>query len=156
MNAGSPTANGRWLGFELAGQDYAVPLADVREILRPEPPTPVPGAPADVLGIISVRGSIITVLDGRRRLGLEAGSVGADPRLLVVQCPDEQVAVRIDALRDVLDLDACELLPAPPRPPAARNHDPVLGVLHRDGGFTTLLDAGKLCRASEPATEAST
>jgi purine-binding chemotaxis protein CheW len=152
MNADGASATGSWLGFELAGQDYAVPLGDVREIVRPETPTPVPGAPAEVLGIISLRGSIVTVLDGCRRLGLEAGNARPDQRLVIFQGAEENVAMRIDALRDVLDLDTAELMPAPPAP-AGRNNDPVLGVLYRGDGFITLLDAGKLCRANEPAME---
>jgi purine-binding chemotaxis protein CheW len=152
MNADGASATGSWLGFELAGQDYAVPLGDVREIVRPETPTPVPGAPAEVLGIISLRGSIVTVLDGCRRLGLEAGNARPDQRLVIFQGAEENVAMRIDALRDVLDLDTAELMPAPPAP-VGRNNDPVLGVLYRGDGFITLLDAGKLCRANEPAME---
>lgn len=152
MNADGERATGSWLGFELAGQDYAVPLGEVREIIRPDTTTPVPGAPAGVLGIISLRGSIITVLDGCRRLGLDAGNSGADQRLVIFQGAEENVAVRIDALRDVLDLDTAQLMPPPPSP-TVRNNDPVLGVLRRGDGFITLLDAGKLCRANEPAME---
>ncbi|MGH8214872.1 MAG: chemotaxis protein CheW [Rhodanobacteraceae bacterium] len=154
MNADSATT-GSWLAFELAGQGYAVPLADVREIIRPEPPTPVPGAPADVLGIISVRGSIVTVLDGCRRLGLDGGNHGPDERLVIFHAEDESVGLRIDALRDVVDLDPDERMPPPPGT-ATRDNDPVLGVLDCGNGFVTLLDAGKLCRPYQPAMEAST
>ncbi|HJP98880.1 MAG TPA: chemotaxis protein CheW [Rhodanobacteraceae bacterium] len=154
MNADDIAATASWLGFELAGRDYAVPLGDVREIIRPDAPTPVPGAPADVLGIISLRGSIIIVLDGCRRLGLDGGNRGPEQRLVIFQTGDENVAVRIDALRDVLDLDTRELVPPPAGTPMHAN-DPVLGVLPRGDGSITLLDAGKLCRADEPAMEAS-
>lgn len=154
MNADNTTATGSWLAFELAGESYAVPLDDVREIVRPDTPTPVPGAPAEVLGIISLRGSIVTVLDGCRRLGLGGGNRGPDQRLVILRDGEENVGVRIDALRDVLDLDTSDLMP-PPAGAAGGHHDPVLGVLYRDHGFITLLDAGKLCRADEPAAEAS-
>jgi purine-binding chemotaxis protein CheW len=154
MNADNATATGSWLAFELAGQNYAVPLDDVREIIRCDTPTPVPGAPVDVPGIISLRGSIVTVLDGCRRLGLDGGNRGPDQRLVILRDEDENVGVRIDALRDVLELDTRDLIPPPG--PAMCNDDPVLGVLYLDGGFITLLDAGKLCRADEPAAEAST
>lgn len=155
MNADSPTGSGSWLAFELAGQAYAVPLADVHEIIRPEPPAPVPGAPAEVLGIISLRGSIVTVLDGCRRLGLEGGKHGPGERLVVFRGEDENVGLRIDALRDVMDFDLAALMPPPPGT-ASRDNDPVLGVLDCGDGFVTLLDAGKLCRPHQPAMEAST
>lgn len=144
-----------WLGFELSGQQYAVPLADVREIIRPEAPTPVPGAPADVLGIINLRGSIVTVLDGCIRLGLASSANGPCQRLVIFHDEQEAIGMRIDALHDVLDLDTRELMPAPPGR-AMRSNDPVLGVLHRDDGFIALLETRKLCRLDAAAGEAST
>src|SRR5262245_47223278 len=59
-----------YLAFELADEPYAAPVALIREILKPPPLTPVPRAPQGVLGIISVRGQLVTVLDLRRRLRL--------------------------------------------------------------------------------------
>lgn len=145
MTADSASTTRTWLGFELADQHYAVPLADVREIIRAEIPTPVPGAPPDVLGIINLRGNIVTVLDGCIRLGLPASGEGADQRLVIFHDQQEAIGMRIDVLHDVLDLDTRELLPAPPGR-AVRTDDPVLGVLHRGDGFIALLETRKLCR----------
>lgn len=147
MNANAVAATSTWLGFELAGQNYAVPLADVHEIIRPEPPTPVPGAPADVLGIINLRGSIVTVLDGCRRLGLKADTDAAatNPRLVIFDDASGNIGMRIDALQDVLELDTRELLPPLPGR-AVRADDPVLGSLYHGNGFIALLDTAKLCR----------
>lgn len=144
-----------WLGFELAGQHYGVSLADVREILRHEPPTQVPGAPADVLGIISLRGSIVTILDGCTRLGLHTPAAGPDQRLLIFHDDAETIGMRIDALQEVLDLDTRELMPPPPGR-ATRADDPVLGTLYRDGGFIALLDTRKLCRVPSTGAGGST
>ena len=57
-----------YLGFVLADELYALPLTAIREILKVPPVTEVPRAPHDVMGIISVRGRVTTVLDLRRRL----------------------------------------------------------------------------------------
>ena len=147
MNANVAAVTSTWLGFELAGQNYAVPLADVHEIIRPEPPTPVPGAPTDVLGIINLRGSIVTVLDGCRRLGLRAAAAGenADQRLVIFHDESGSIGMRIDALQDVLELDTREMLPPLPGH-AVRVDDPVLGSLYHGNGFIALLDTAKLCR----------
>lgn len=145
---------GTWLGFELGGQRYAVPLAAVREIIRAEPATPVPGAPADVLGIINLRGSIVTILDGCARLGLAATPGSPEPRLVIFHDEAENIGMRIDALQDVLELDTRDLMP-PPHGHPARSDDPVVGTLYRDGGFIALLDARRLCRPPTPAAEAS-
>ena len=56
-----------YLAFVLGGDVYAAPVALIREILKPPPLTPVPRAPHPSLGIVSVRGQLVTVVDLRRQ-----------------------------------------------------------------------------------------
>ena len=74
-----------YLAFQLAGEPSAAPVALVREILKPPPLTPVPRAPYPVLGIISVRGQLVTVLDLRRRLRLRESPQTRRARILLVE-----------------------------------------------------------------------
>lgn len=142
-------AAGAWLGLELAGQQYAVPLAHVREVIRYEPPTPVPGAPSDVLGIVNLRGNIVTIIDGRRRLGLAPRRDASDAeRCVIVDFDDESVGVRIDAMGEVLDLSEAEVSPPPPGR-VSRRDDPVEGVVTFREGFVALLDVRQLCHMNE-------
>ncbi len=144
-------AAGAWLGLELARQRYAVPLAHVREVIRYEPPTPVPGAPADVLGIVNLRGSIVSIIDGRKRLGFPSRTEHDDrERCVIIDFGDEAVGVRIDAMGDVLDLSDADIAPAPPGR-AARQDDPVEGVVTFEDGFVALLDVRQLCHMSTHA-----
>jgi len=140
---------GTWLGFSLKGQRYAVPLASVREVIRPGDITPVPGGPADVLGIVNLRGQIVPVLDGRRRFGLD-GHVepGAEDthRVIVFDDSGSIVGMLIDVIGDMLQFDAVDVdLPPPGR--ADRRDDPVTGVITRDDGFIALIDVARLCRS---------
>ena len=59
-----------YVSFALAGEAYAVPISFVAEILKPLPITPMPRAPSVVMGVMTVRGRLVTVLDLRRRLRL--------------------------------------------------------------------------------------
>ena len=68
--AGEAGRRVEYLAFVLAGETYAVPIGDVAEILRPLPVTEVPRAPATVLGVVSVRGKLVTVI----RVAAEASS----------------------------------------------------------------------------------
>ena len=68
--AGEAGKRTEYLAFRLAGETYAVQIAHVAEILRPPPITEVPRAPRTVLGVISVRGNLVTVVDLRRRVGM--------------------------------------------------------------------------------------
>ncbi|PXV52581.1 CheW protein [Dyella jiangningensis] len=136
-----------WLSFRIGGQMYAAPLTQVSEVLRDGELTPVPGSSSDVLGIRHLRGRIVPVLDGRRRLGLpEEGR--ADPfqvRLVMLAYGAHLVGIRVDAVGDLLSASAADI--APPLPGgAAREDDPVTGVLPAQGGFVALLDVRRLCR----------
>ena len=56
--------------FEVAGQLFGVPVTKVQDILTPDSIAPVPGGPAEVKGLINLRGRIVTVIDLHIRLGL--------------------------------------------------------------------------------------
>lgn len=146
----TPDTAGAWLAFDLADQPYAVPLARVQEVIRAEVPTPVPGAPADVLGIVNLRGSIVTVYDGNRRLGLSRRNHRNpdDERIVIFDFGDEIIGVRVDAMGDVLDLAEAEVMPPPPGR-ATRADDPVEGVVPFNGGFVALLDVPQFCRMKD-------
>jgi purine-binding chemotaxis protein CheW len=141
-----------WLSFRLAGQHYAAPLAQVSEVLRDGELTPVPGAADDVLGIRHLRGRIVPVMDGRRRLGLAAGN-GADPtqaRVVVLVEQGQLIGLRVDAIGDLLTPSSTDLAPAPAgRGP--RQDDAVQGVVPLGEGFVALLDVRRLCRLPDAA-----
>jgi len=98
-----------FLAFELGSENYALPLASVREILKPPPVTGVPRAPRDVLGIISVRGRITTVIDLRRRLNLEERPLSKASRILLVDREDEIIGVLVDRVHQVYRLEPEEV-----------------------------------------------
>jgi len=136
-----------WLSFRIGGQLYAAPLTQVSEVLRDGELTPVPGSASDLLGIRHLRGRIVPVLDGRRRLGLSE-ETRIDPfqvRLVMLSHGPHLVGIRVDAVGDLLSAKADDI--APPLPGgAAREDDPVHGVLPSLGGFVALLDVRRLCR----------
>lgn len=140
-------ASQRGLSFRLGDQLYATPLAQVSEVIRDGELTPVPGAASDLLGIRHLRGRIVPVLDGRRRLGLPtAGPANdADVRVVMLVYGAHLVGVRVDAVGDLVSLDAGGIAPPPPGR-AEREDDPVHGVLPWQGGFVALLDVRRFCR----------
>jgi len=97
------------LSFTLADETYALPLESIHEILKTPPITPVPRAPADVLGIISVRGRITTVLDLRLRLHLAHEPASARARVLLVDSGVELLGLLVDAVQQVHRLNPDEV-----------------------------------------------
>ena len=98
-----------FLAFALGGERYALPLTSVQEILKLRPITEVPGAPADVLGILSVRGRITTVLDLRRRLRMPSVEPSRVTRVLLVDGGDEIMGLVVDRVYQVYRLQDDEI-----------------------------------------------
>jgi purine-binding chemotaxis protein CheW len=102
-----------YLAFKLAGEIYAAPVALIREILKPPMLTPVPRAPSTVLGIVSVRGQVVTVVDLRRRLRLPEMPANNRTRILLVNASGgEQLGLFVDEVLQVYKLAEAEIEPA--------------------------------------------
>lgn len=98
------------LAFVTNGELYAVQLAAVQEIVVPPPLTFVPRAPRAVVGVCSVRGRLVTVVDFRACLGLPGAPLSRKSRiLLALGDEDEVLGLRVDEVRHVVRLAPSEL-----------------------------------------------
>lgn len=89
-----------------AGQEvYGFPLSSVREILVPPPIAEVPRASESVLGVISVRGQIITLLDLPKMLDLELEQTAPYGRVLLIDNGDELIGVAVDSVIQVYRME---------------------------------------------------
>jgi purine-binding chemotaxis protein CheW len=98
-----------FLAFVVANETYALPLSCIREIMRVPSVTPVPRAPREVLGIISVRGQVTTLIDLRQRLRVQAGPVSSRTRVLLVDQGDEIMGLLCDRVQQVHRLNENEV-----------------------------------------------
>ena len=71
----------QWVTFQLENETYGINVMQVQEVLRYTEIAPVPGAPEYVLGIINLRGNVVTVIDTRSRFGLPSGDVSENSRI---------------------------------------------------------------------------
>ena len=69
----------QWVTFHLDNEKYGIKVMQVQEVLRMTEIAPVPGAPDYVIGIINLRGNVVTVIDTRRRFGLMDAEASDDP-----------------------------------------------------------------------------
>ena len=89
--------------FTIAGQLFGVPVTQVQDILTPNAVAPVPGGPAEVLGLINLRGRIVTVIDMRTRLSLPR-SESKTGMCVTVECAGEPYTLWVDSVGDVIKL----------------------------------------------------
>src|SRR5262249_41252117 len=92
---------------------YALDILRIREIIRVGPLTEVPRAPSFVPGILSVRGTVIPVVDLRLRLRLAAAPLSKVARILIVTKEEDPYGLLVDEVRHVERLQPEDLEPPP-------------------------------------------
>ncbi len=109
-----PLVREEYLTFLLGGEAYAVPIEQVREVMRAPPITEVPHAPPHVLGVVTVRGEVVAVFDPRRRLGLPwaAPAEGAG-RVVIVDAGEGPCGLVVDVVSSVVRLPPGSVEPCP-------------------------------------------
>jgi purine-binding chemotaxis protein CheW len=140
-----------YLTFFLGGEEYAVPIERVREVARCPPVAEVPRAPGGVVGVVTVRGDVVPVLDPRGALGLPRGKGPEAPgRLVVVDEGDGPCGLLVDAIASVVRLEPGSVEPCPAGVGGA-HADCLSGVgRHRDRLFTVIEVGALLRRATAP------
>ncbi|HTU56865.1 MAG TPA: chemotaxis protein CheW [Polyangiales bacterium] len=135
-----------FLVFSLGGDLYGVELTGIKEILSPPPITRVPRARREVVGVCSVRGLLVTVLDLRRKLRVEERALGRRSRILLATAPNGEVTgLLVDEVRQVVRLAEAEVeVAASALGGDVAEH--VLGVGRPGGKFLILLDLKAILR----------
>lgn len=132
------------LTFVIAGEQYAVDIERIVEIVTPRPVTRIPNAEAAVLGIMSLRGTIVALVDVRRKLRHgEAAADTADTRIVVIDFHNEMIGFLVDRVLRVVKIAAGEL-EAHPVVHATELDESIRGVFRAGGALTILLDLDKL------------
>lgn len=140
----------RWVTFSLAGETYGIDVLQVQEVLRLVEVAPVPGAPDYVLGIINLRGAIVTVLDTHRRFGLTPRPSDDATRIIIIEATQQIVGILVNSVAEVLEIRQCAIEPAPNV--GGQEKARFIHGLYSDSGADKLLiliDVNKLLSDSE-------
>ena len=138
----------RYVTFRLEEEVYGINVMQVQEVLRVTEIAPVPGAPDYVLGIINLRGNVVTVVDTRERLGLGAKEMEESTRIVIIEADKMVVGILVDAVAEVVDLRTSEI----ESPPSVGNDESskyIQGVATREGELLILVDLNKLLNNEE-------
>ena len=136
-----------YLSFGLGDETYALPIAALREIVRPMQVTEVPRTPPWVLGVVPLRGTVLPVLDLRVRLGLPVRDGGRTARILVVETSEGPAGLLTDRVAGVVRDDGGALEPPPQA--LGTGTDFIAGLLRRGGQMLIVLDYDAALRIAE-------
>lgn len=134
--------------FRLDDEVYGINVMQVQEVLRVTEIAPVPGAPHYVLGIINLRGNVVTVIDTRERLGLGSKDMDESTRIVIIEAERQVVGILVDAVAEVVDLRTTEIESAP-NVGNDESSKYIQGVSSREGELLILVDLNKLLTDEE-------
>jgi len=134
--------------FRLQDETYGINVMQVQEVLRVAEIAPVPGAPHYVLGIINLRGNVVTVIDTRTRFGLPRSEINDLSRIVVIESEAQVVGILVDSVAEVVDLHLSEIDSAP----NVGNEESsryIQGVATKDSNLLIVVDLNKLLSEQE-------
>jgi purine-binding chemotaxis protein CheW len=129
------------LSFRLGSEEYVLPVEDVREVLKSRELTIIPNSPLHVLGVTSIRGAVLPVIDLGRRLGLPPAVRDEKARIIIISPDDEEAGILVDRVTGVVRLSPDAIRPAPET--VEQGAEFLKGIARKDDRLYILLDLHK-------------
>ncbi len=136
-----PAREVEMLSFRLGGEEYALMVDDVKEVLKNRELTQVPNAPEYILGVTALRGPILAVIDLSKRLGLPPAVRDEKSRILVVSSNDEDTGIVVDRVTGVVRIHPEDIRPVPET--IERGSEYLRGIVRKNDRLYILLDREK-------------
>lgn len=140
----------QWVTFHVDNEVYGVSVLQVREVLKYTNITPVPGAPFYVLGIINLRGYVVTVIDIRSRFGLASKEPDDLSRIIFVEVKGHIIGMVVDCVTEVVSLRRSQIETSP----AVNSEDSdssrhIQGIFSTEDKILILVDMDKMFDGEE-------
>lgn len=140
------------LQFQLAGENYAFDVLKAREILSMVKITPLPSTLDFLSGVINLRGSVVPVVDLRKKFEIVVSADTVDTSIIIVEVVIEDqttiIGAVVDSVKGVLLCEQKDLEP-PPRFGMKMNTNLIQAIAKKDGAFIILLDVDKVFSEKE-------
>ena len=132
----------RFIEFSLGAEDYAIPLLMVREVISVPDTTPIPKSPAHFLGIMNLRGQVISIVDLRKKLKVDI-KTNKEEAVIIVDIGGMNIGVVVDSINKVLAFSS-EDVSEMPEVENQINTQYIFGVYKKEHSLTILLDIAKV------------
>src|SRR5262245_36987287 len=131
------------VGFRLDNEDYAIAITKIQEIILMKPITRIPQVPDFIEGLINLRGSVIPIVNLRRRFGLPPRELDDETRTIVVNVHDKTVGCIVDAVTQVMRINRDQVQP-PPLSVMSVSHQYISGLARLEDRLLIILDIDRL------------
>lgn len=138
----------QYVTFTLQDEIYGINVMQVQEVLREVEVAPVPGAPYYVMGIINLRGNVVSVIDARTRFGLPPRESDDMTRIIVIEVHQQIIGILVDSVAEVVDIQHEEIETAP-NVGNTETSKYIDGVVSRGETLLILVDLNKLLSDQE-------
>ncbi len=138
----------QWVTFRLDGETYGINVMQVQEVLRMTEIAPVPGAPDYVIGIINLRGNVVTVIETRKRFGLMPTEADDSTRIVIIESDNNIVGILVDSVAEVVNLRGSQIETAP-NVGNEESSKYIQGVFSREEDILILVDLNKFLSDDE-------
>jgi purine-binding chemotaxis protein CheW len=133
----------RFIEFSLGKEDYAIPLLMVREVISVPDTTPIPKSPPHFLGIMNLRGQVISIVDLRKKMKVEGFKHDKEEAVIIVDVGGMNIGVVVDSINKVLAFSPDEICEMPEVENQLNTHF-INGVYKKENSLTVLLDIAKV------------
>lgn len=131
----------RFLCFNLEKEEFAIPLIAVREVIGVPEVTPIPQSPSYFLGIMNLRGQVLSVMDLRLKLGIKS-VMSEETAVIILDLGDYHLGVMVDQVNSVVELNESEISEKPPLD-SSKISESITGVFRRSDKLILMLDVYK-------------
>jgi purine-binding chemotaxis protein CheW len=101
------------IAFRLNGQEFCVTTTTIREIRGWSPSTPLPHCPAEILGVMNLRGLVVPIVDLSRKLGMPPTAPNERSAIIVADVHDTVLGLLVDQVSDILTVERRQVQPVP-------------------------------------------
>ncbi|NPA81800.1 MAG: purine-binding chemotaxis protein CheW [Epsilonproteobacteria bacterium] len=132
------------VGFIVGEEEFAIPILNIQEIIKPIEYTRVPGVPEYVMGVFNLRGNVIPLIDLRRKFGIPPAEQTPETRYIVMKHEDNIVGFIIDKLTEAIRMNADKIDPPPEN--LQKEKGMVQGIGKREDNIITILKVDALLK----------
>jgi purine-binding chemotaxis protein CheW len=138
----------QFVGFRLDGEDYAIAITKIQEIIVMKPITRIPQVPAFIEGLINLRGSVIPIVNLRTLFGLTPREIDDETRTIIVNVGDRTIGYIVDEVTQVMRIAGDQIQPAPVTITAVSKQH-IAGLARLEDRLLIILEIERLLKPEE-------